>query len=175
LAAGDARGDSRDGVHFEARPEILGHPYFRVFRHRDWHYALAMPGIFYRSRDGLSGFEQGPTLFGRDIRHVALKLDGDHLSVFHTIVREAPERILVSSIDVRGDWTSWVASPPEVVLEPETSWEGVDLPLAPSVRGAINERVHQLRDPAIYCEGDETYLLYCVAGESGIAIARLVE
>jgi hypothetical protein len=27
--------------------------------------------------------------------------------------------------------------------------------------------------PAIYVEGDNAYLLYAVAGESGIAIARL--
>jgi len=33
--------------------------------------------------------------------------------------------------------------------------------------------VRQLRDPAIYQEGERTYLLYAVAGESGIAIGEL--
>ena len=33
--------------------------------------------------------------------------------------------------------------------------------------------VNQLRDPAIYVEDERIYLLYAVAGESGIAIARV--
>jgi hypothetical protein len=33
--------------------------------------------------------------------------------------------------------------------------------------------VNQLRDPAIFEEDGRTYLLYAVAGESGIAIAEL--
>ena len=55
---------SRDGLHFEARPEILGRPYFRAFRQGGLWYALAMP-----ARDGLSGFEEGPTLFNPNMRH----------------------------------------------------------------------------------------------------------
>ena len=33
--------------------------------------------------------------------------------------------------------------------------------------------MHELRDPAIFRDGAKTYLLYSVAGESGIAIAEL--
>ena len=54
---------SKDGLHFEGRPEILGRPYFRAFRHDGYWYALAMPGVMYRSRDGLTDFEEGPSLF----------------------------------------------------------------------------------------------------------------
>jgi hypothetical protein len=32
-----------------------------------------------------------------------------------------------------------------------------------------------LRDPAIYGEGGRTFLLYAIAGESGIAAAELFE
>ncbi len=39
--------------------------------------------------------------------------------------------------------------------------------------GALEGPVHALRDPAVYEESGKTYLLYAVAGESGIAIARL--
>jgi hypothetical protein len=35
------------------------------------------------------------------------------------------------------------------------------------------ERVRQLRDPALFEEEGRTYLLYSVAGESGIAIAEI--
>ena len=33
--------------------------------------------------------------------------------------------------------------------------------------------VNQLRDPAVYEEGHDVYLLYAVAGESGVGIARV--
>jgi hypothetical protein len=33
--------------------------------------------------------------------------------------------------------------------------------------------VNQLRDPAVFAEDDRIFLLYTVAGESGIAIAEV--
>jgi Fusaric acid resistance protein-like/Phosphotransferase enzyme family len=166
---------SADGVHFEARPELLGRPYFRVFTHDGWWYALGMPGILYRSADGLSGFERGPRLFGRDMRHSALLVRNGELLVFWSRVGDTPERILCSRIPLLGDWRTWHAGPPADVLEPEYPWEGADQPHESSVRGWEDEPVRQLRDPAIFCEDDHTYLLYSVAGESGIAIAELDE
>ena len=79
----------------------------------------------------------------------------------------------LTTIDMEGDWESWQASQPVEILRPERDWEGASLPIAPSRRGHIDERVNQLRDPAIYQEGEDVFLLYSVAGESGIAIARL--
>jgi hypothetical protein len=166
---------SHDGLHFVALPELLGQPYFRVFQWGGYHYALAMPGVFYRSRDGLSGFEVGPTLFTSTMRHTALKLDGHVLSVFYTNAGDCPERILLSTIDLTSDWLTWAASEPVVVLEPERDYEGGDLPRQPSKRGLIMESVCQLRDPAIFCADDRTYLLYAVAGEHDMAMAMLKE
>ncbi len=59
------------------------------------------------------------------------------------------------------------------MLEPELEYEGVDLAIEPSVRGWAPYRVRQLRDPAIFREDGNAYLLYSVAGEHGLAIARL--
>jgi hypothetical protein len=59
------------------------------------------------------------------------------------------------------------------VLRPERPWEGAEAPLEPSVRSVAYGHVNQLRDPAIFVEGERTYLLYTVAGESGIAIAEV--
>jgi hypothetical protein len=42
------------------------------------------------------------------------------------------------------------------------------------MRGLIVGPARQLRDPAIYREDGRTYLLYAVAGESGIAIAEVM-
>jgi hypothetical protein len=68
---------------------------------------------------------------------------------------------------------SWQPEPAEVLLEPELPWEGADLPLEASVTGWIDHPLRQLRDPAIFQEDGHTYLLYSIAGESGIAIGEL--
>jgi hypothetical protein len=164
---------SRDGVRFEALPETLGRPYFRAFFHDGWWYALGMPGILYRSADGLTGFERGPKLFENSMRHSALLERHGELHVFWSRVGDCPERILCSTVALEGDWRSWRAGPASEVLEPEEPWEGADRPPAPSVRGWVDEPVRQLRDPAVFAEQGRTYLLYSVAGESGIAIAAL--
>lgn len=164
---------SRDGIIFEGKPEILGRPYFRVIKHGSYYYALAMPGFLYRSKDGLGNFQEGPRFFNDNMRHNALLIKDNVLHVFWTQSGHAPERILMSTIQMTGDWMDWTESEPVELLRPEMDWEGAQLEIAPSARGHINERVHQLRDPAIFQEGDDIYLLYSVAGESGIAIAKL--
>ncbi|MFT7471941.1 MAG: hypothetical protein ACI8XU_001837 [Kiritimatiellia bacterium] len=164
---------SQDGINFEGREEDLGRPYFRVIETGDFFYAMSMPGYLYRSSDGLSDFEAGPQIFNRDMRHSALLIRDDLLYVFFTQAGQEPERILLSTIELSNDWQEWTASEPVEVLRPEVDYEGANLPLEPSRRGYIDVPVHQLRDPAIYSEGDKTYLLYSVAGESGIAVAEI--
>jgi hypothetical protein len=164
---------SRDGTSFTARPEVLGNSYLRVFKWQGYSYGLGMPGVFYRSRDGLTDFEQGPTLFSRDMRHTAVKVQGETLYVFYTNVGDTPERMLLARIDLTPDWMEWKESEPVTVLEPETVYEGIGLPLAPSVRGLSVEPVRQVRDPGIFEEDGATYLLYSVAGEQGIGAARI--
>ena len=82
---------------------------------------------------------------------------------------------MLSTITLTPNWMDWRPTEPVTVLEPEMDYEGVDLALVPSERGWAPEPVRQVRDPAIYREGDKTYLLYTVAGEHGIAIAEIVE
>ena len=166
---------SADGLTFEGRPEILGRPYFRVFRHRDHVYALAMPGVLYRSSDphGLTDFEEGPHLFTTDMRHSALLLRDDTLFVFFTERGATPEHIRLSTIDLSGDWRRWRETESVEVLRPERPWEGADLQIETSRGGSINVPVNQLRDPAIYAEDGRVYLLYSVAGERGIALSEL--
>jgi len=164
---------SKDGLRFEARPEILGRTYFRAFLHRGMTYALAMPGQLYRSKDGLSNFETGPLLFEPNMRHSALLKRGDDLRVFWTRVGDVPERILMSTIDLSPPWTEWRESEAVEILRPEKDWEGANAPLEASIRSTAYGRVNQLRDPAIFKEEGRVFLLYAVAGESGIALAEL--
>lgn len=164
---------SPDGLDFDAHPEVVGRPYLRAWAHAGMTYAMTMPGVFVRSVDGLSSFEEGPTLFQPEMRHSALMVRGGELHVFWTRVGDAPESILWSTIELTDDWTEWVASEPVVVLEPEWPWEGADAPVEPSKRSVGHGMVNQLRDPALFDDAGRTLLLYSVAGESGIALAEI--
>ena len=166
-------GVSKDGIHFKVGPEILGPSYMRIFRYDGYTYALAMPGQFYRSKDGLSDFKEGPRLFNKDMRHSAVMIVEEELLVFWTQVGDVPERILLSRIDLTKPWIEWRESEPVEVLRPERGWEGSDEPLVPSRRSVAYGAVNQLRDPAIFEEDGKIYLLYAVAGEHGIAIAEV--
>jgi hypothetical protein len=168
---------SQDGIHFQARPEPVGRgsAYWRLFQYDGWWYALAMPGRLYRSHDPLAPFEAGPQLFPASPMqvHNAVLREGDTLTVFYTRAGDTPERILCSQVKLGPDWTQWKPAPPQEFLKPETAWEGANLPLTASHIGALDKPEHALRDPAVFQEGGKTYLLYTIAGESGIAIAEI--
>ena len=164
---------SANGIDFETYEENIGRSYFRTFEWQGFTYALAMPGQLYRSRDGLTEFEEGPRLFESTMRHSAVIVRDDTLFVFWTRVGDAPESLLLSTIDLSSDWADWQESPEVEVLRPEFDWEGADAPVLPSVRSTAYGKVNQLRDPALHEEDGEVYLLYAVAGESGIALAKV--
>ncbi|MHA1670499.1 MAG: hypothetical protein ACTSV5_07945 [Promethearchaeota archaeon] len=164
---------SKDGIYFNANQEILTPPYLRVIYLKGYYYGVSMPGIFFRSLNGIDNFERGPILFPSKMRHFALRIDGNQLQIFWTRVGDSPERILLSFIDISEDWLKWKPSSPIEVLRPEMDWEGSNINPNPSIRGPIYEWACQLRDPAIFEENKKTYLLYSTAGERGIGIAEI--
>jgi hypothetical protein len=177
---------SPDGLHFQAIDEVLGQFYFRVFPWQAAWFAMAKGGLLYRSENGLTGFVKGKNpLPGGDVRdenantpgprHVALHRVGNELRVYYSNIGDAPERILRCRIQLTDNWQTWTASAPEEVLRPATDYEGANLPLKPSVAGAMKGPENALRDPGIFVDADgRVYLLYSVAGESGIGITELV-
>ena len=164
---------SPDGTHFTSCHNILGSSYFRVFYWQGFYYALAMPGVFYRSQNGIDNFVKGPTLFDNTMRHAGIFIRDGILNVFYSIVGDFPEHIVVSTINLTSDWLEWREEPPRSVIFPEEAYEGADLILKNSTRGAALKEVRQLRDPYIFEESNHIYLLYTTAGESGIAIAEI--
>ena len=172
------RAVSTDGLNFQASDTILGPFYFRVFRHDGVFYAIAKTvvadggGVLLRSDDGKTPFEQGQDILPRQ-RHVAVQKQGDRLRIFYSRGEDMPERILMSEMDLTGDWRTWTPGEPVDVLTPEETYEGGDLPLEPSRFGAVHYRVRQLRDPAIFEEEGRVYLVYSSAGESGLCLAEL--
>ncbi len=164
---------SSNGIDFDTLPSDIGRTYYRAFAWDDMTYAIAMPGQLYRSANGLTDFEVGPRLFESTMRHTAVIVRDETLYVFWTRVGDAPESILLSTIELNGDWNTWQESPEVEVLRPEFEWEGANAPVVPSVRSTAYGRVNQLRDPSLFVEDGVVYLLYAVAGESGIALARV--
>ena len=172
------RASSPNGIVFNTGREFLGGAYFRVFQWDHTYYAIARLGVMYRSGDGVSKFDEGPNPFLKIqnpsmLRHCAVSLEDGILHVLYSRIGDRPESILLSKIVLTEDWNEWIPTPPLMILKPELSYEGANLPLRSSQSGAVRVPVRELRDPAIFKEDGKTYLLYTVAGESGIAIAEI--
>ena len=169
---------STDGLHFSAQPAITRQSYLRVFQHDGYFYGLTRLGRLARSRDPLASFELGPnpfrdTSYANRVRHVALAVRGSRLHVFFTGIGDAPERVLMSTIDLTSEWTTWRAAPPVDVLQPETRYECADMAAAPSEPGDVEGKARQIRDPFVFEEQGQSLLFYSTCGEQGIAAATI--
>jgi hypothetical protein len=193
---------SKDGIRFEpVGTKPIGEPYFRVFRWEGYYYAINRSAALARSRDGLTDFEVGNTAFaeaighktlarvpaaaaearnkrdaedaGDGIRHTAIKIDGNVMTVFYSRAGDLPEMLLSSTVVLSGDWKQWRLSPPTPVLAPTMDYEGANVPSRSPTNAEMRvlprPMFRELRDPCIYREQGTTYLLYAVAGERGIA------
>lgn len=169
---------SADGLRFQVQPAITRTSYLRVFKRGGMFYGVSRLGLVSRSADPLATFEPGVNLFrdtphaGR-VRHVALVQKADRLDLYFTAIGDAPERVLHTSVDLSGDWTTWKAGAVQAVLAPEAAYECADLPNAPSESGDISTPVKQIRDPFVFEEDSRSLLYYAVCGEQGIAAAAL--
>jgi len=170
--------ESTDGMHFTVRPAITRTSYLRVFKRGDAFYGVSRLGLVSRATDPLGPFEAGPNLFqptryANRVRHVALVVRGNRLHVFFTGIGDAPERVLVSTVDLTAEWTAWWASEPIEVLAPGAPYECIDLPNEPSEGGDIDRPARQIRDPFVFDDQDRTFLFYSTCGEQGIAAAEI--
>jgi hypothetical protein len=171
---------STDGIDFVATNEVLAGPYLRCLPwNREW-FGMDMDGYVYRSTDGLRNFERRPEkmefslLHGMSLRDVALHKVSSTLRVYYTLRGDRPERIWRSVVDTTGHWSSWCPRGRQLILAPQAEWEGAGLRMTNSRPGPSRRPEHALRDPAIFVEHGTTYLLYAVAGESGIAIGTVL-
>lgn len=171
------RATSGDGLQWTSEQTELGESYFRVFRWQDMWYVVGKGGRLYRSDNGIDGFELRPGRIDDGIpghgRHWAVHRTGETLHVIFSRWFDEPEHLLYAMIDLSTDWQSWRLTKPVSLLKPKYEWEGSHLPIQRSQNGAVHKPVHELRDPAIYAEGVDLYLVYSVAGESGLAMAML--
>jgi len=176
---------SVDGINFIPHNTNIGSSYFQAFSHQGNVYAIDGKGGLNRAENWLGLWDRRkeplikPSFLSGwlrtrklRVRHSGLYEDVNILYLFYTLKRDAPERIYLSTVNLDGDWTEWQLSYPIEVLRPEAGYEGVDYPIFPSRPGkAIH--VQQLRDPGIIEDNGELYMFYSVAGEMGIAMAKL--
>jgi hypothetical protein len=170
--------ESTDGVHFRVAPAISKTSYLRVFQHAGLWYGISRLGLVSRSPGPLASFEPVGNLFtgtphAGKVRHVALVPRGDQLTVFFTKIGDAPEHVMMSTVNLDADPAAWRSGAAVDVLVPSTKYECVDLPDAPSEAGDINVAARQIRDPFVYRENGRAYLFYSTCGEQGIAAAEL--
>lgn len=168
--------ESPDGLSFHALDQEIFGVYLRHFQHRETHYLLGMPGVLYRSPSLRGPYQpRGEILFEPDMRHAGLLLEDDTLYVFWSRVGDAPERILLSKVDLSDpDWNRWQATSGVEVLHPEQEWEGALLPVQASLRGELDVPARELRDPFVFRDQDGSLFLYYVGGgEKAIGLATL--
>lgn len=194
---------SEDGIHFSPTNTVLGPAYLRIFSHGGHWYALSDSGWLRTCPKLGAPFTKVALVIGDDmlnavdpvrlrepgagramdrvttglnryaIRHVGLDVRGDQLVVYFTCVGHRPERVLATTIELTGPPESWKAKGVTEVLRPERPWEGADQPLAYSNGGISKAKMNQLRDPTVYREGDQAWLIYAAAGESALGLATL--
>ena len=168
---------SADGLRWElvdGRP--LGESYFRVFSLGDGGlHAIAKAGRVYRAPAWEGPFEAAPPgAIDLSGRHWAVLVRDGVIHWFYSRWGDAPEQILHATTALPDPPAlAWIEDR-ESLLEPEHDWEGADRPIGISRVGA-GTGLHELRDPEVFVDPDSgrTLLLYTVAGESGIAVARL--
>ncbi|PLW82873.1 hypothetical protein CWI75_05330 [Kineobactrum sediminis] len=169
---------SSSGLEFTGLEREVAGAYLRHFQHHGIHYLLGMAGALYRS-DSLTGpYElRNSLLFEPNMRHPGLWLEDDMLYVFWSRLGDAPERLLLSEIDLsQSDWNRWRATEAVEMLRPEDEWEGAQLPVHKSIRGELDIPSQELRDPFLFRDSDGAFYLYYVGGgERGIGAARLLQ
>ncbi|MFW5803307.1 MAG: hypothetical protein ACOCWJ_05255 [Verrucomicrobiota bacterium] len=168
---------SSDGIHFTSWETLISKFYLRVWQWRGAYYGIAKSdndgwGVLLRSPDGLQPFEARER-FLPNMRHGAVYSFGDRLLIVYSRAGDAPERLLATTVDMRGDWRDWQPAGLTELLAPEMPWEGAAHPVKPSRFGPATG-VRQLRDPCIFADNGRLYLYYSIAGEEGIAGAQIV-
>lgn len=165
---------SKDGLNFKSSNKILGKFYFRVFNYKDKYYAFAknanIDGIFYESNLRYADFKHIFN-FIENVRHSAVYVEDNILNLFYTIVGDIPEKIYL----IRLNLDNWDVIDNQLITLPQFEYEGNKMSLVPSSFGSTYSKVNQLRDPYVFVEDDKKYLFYSVAGERGIAVAKLTE
>jgi len=185
---------SADGLAFTPQAPLLGPPYFRATWLGDVMYLSMWEGRLARATSWNGPFDLAPFIHdgdhlpphvsgrdarhpgrsgGRQIRHGHIFAHDGRLHMTFSRIGDGPERLLHCEVVPADDWADWRFGPVSDLLRPAAGWEGGDLPMRPSIMGTAMERLHELRDPALFTDDGQVYMAYCGGAESGLGIARI--
>ena len=88
-------------------------------------------------------------------------------------IGDGPKRCLHCEVVPADDWVDRRFGPVSDLLRPAIGWEGGDLPMRPSIMGTAGDRLHELRDSALFSDSDYVYMAYWGGAESAIDIAKV--
>ena len=172
---------SADGLHFTPQAPLLGPPYFRATRldgpDGGMIYLSMWEGRLGRMTSWEGPVELAPRIYdgdhlpphvsgrdpsrpgqsgGRQIRHGHIfaqeGAQGGRLHLTFSRIGDAPERCLHCEVVPADDWADWRFGPVSDLLRPAPGWEGGDLPIRLSIMGTAWDRLHELRDPAMFTD-----------------------
>lgn len=167
------RATSADGLAFESATEFITASYLRVFQWGGWRYGIAHAGALFRSRDGITGWEERRASLDRSGRHWAVYVKDGTAHWLYSRWGDRPERLLWAPMRLTDDWQAWRLTERAELLRPDQPWEGADEPLRVSLDGAAKTRLNELRDPYLFADEGRLWLVYAVAGEAGLALAEV--
>lgn len=165
---------SSDGLNWEHREVLPVESYLRAFELDGRSLGVSKAGMLYEAPRGTFDFHKRVGTLDISGRHYAVLVEGDDAHVFYSRWGDAPEHILHFRVTGWQGLEHWNLTERRSLLAPAFEWEGSDRPLHPSRLGSVHQPVHELRDPAAFRDDDgRRYLVYSVAGESGLALAEL--
>ena len=159
---------SADGINFISYDKVLTPFYHREFEYLGDTYALC------------KNKNKNSQLYKKEVfkykllyellpgsRHTAIHVEDNIMYIVYSLVGESPERLYVCKI------VDWEIDSNYELARPNLIWEGADQPLVTSHYGMSLGFNNELRDPYIYSENNQLYLLYSYGGESGISFGKL--
>ena len=175
---------SENGRSFSAAPSLLGPSYLRAFQWRERWYSTHLwgdMGIF-------ESFSIAPKTLPHHtlpsqitgaphakIRHGHICQVGDHIHFVFSRVGDTPECILLCRIEMSDNPQDWRFGPVTKLLSPDEPWEGFGKDPVKSAEGSARGWVPELRDPCLFYDEGQLWLLYSGGGERGIGLAEVID
>ena len=174
---------SENGRSFSAKPPLLGPSYLRAFQWRRRWYTTHLwgdMGIFETLSIAPKIFSHGtlpPQITGAPhskIRHGHICQVREQIHFVFSRVGETPECILHCRIELSDDPQDWRFGPVTTLLNPKESWEGYGREPIKSSEGSARGWIPELRDPCLFNDDGQLWLLYSGGGERGIGLAEVI-
>lgn len=171
---------SIDGLTFTVHNEHIIYPYFRYFIYNNEEYGLAMNKIENSSYTSVmkrnfmtNKFEEINQILPNS-RHTCVTTINEKIYVCYSIVGDCPEHIYMCELEINN--LNLIRTKNTFsLIAPELQYEHSNKKPTKSEYGISHNAVCQLRDPYVYIENNNIYILYTVSGEKGIAIAVIYD